>query len=151
MPTILAENWINVRRGQPAFVVSSNVCDWFEIGQRTGNDYWLEGSVVGDGEFVFNGRLFVRDGGGAGTMIDNFPRAAAPQGWTKHAQPDSEGYKLVADDGTVLFAYSIVDRLCLVAANLYAANNDLIAESLPGEFRLHRGPARIGRNGIVFD
>ena len=85
MPSILAGNLINVRPGEPAFAVSTNLCDWFELGDRAGTDYWLEGNIVGSGEFVFNGRLYLPSAGVAGTINDltgQFPEpdTASPDG-----------------------------------------------------------------------
>ena len=148
MPTTLARNWINVRPGDPAFVVATNVCDWFELGNRDGDDYWLEGNIVGEGEFVFNGRLFLPGSSVSGTLIDNFPKGPTPEGWAKHIHPDHDGYQLVSQDGTVLFEYAVKERLCMVTVNIYAADGGLVAESLLDQFNIHRHPVKFGRGGI---
>lgn len=83
MPAIMSRNWINVRPGDPAFTVGTNICDWFELGTKAGADYWLEGQIVGEGEYLFNGRLFLPGVTEAGTLIDNFPKGPTPKGWTK--------------------------------------------------------------------
>jgi hypothetical protein len=159
MPNIMSGNWICVRQGDPAFSIGTNVCGWFELGVRHGADYWLEGQVVGDGEFLFNGRLFLPGVTQAGTVIDNFPKGPAPKGWTKRPRVDGNGYELESD-GTVPFGYRVVSiqipgldtesRICFVTVNLYGSNGALVAEVLPEEFRLHRHPAKIGRGGLVF-
>jgi hypothetical protein len=79
----MSRNWINVRPGDPAFTVGTNICDWFELGTKAGADYWLEGQIVGEGEYLFNGRLFLPGVTEAGTLIDNFPKGPTPKGWTK--------------------------------------------------------------------
>ncbi|MGY8664146.1 hypothetical protein Q3C01_17515 [Bradyrhizobium sp. UFLA05-109] len=38
-------NRINVRPDDPAFSVATNLCDWFELGERAGQGHWLEGAV----------------------------------------------------------------------------------------------------------
>jgi hypothetical protein len=154
MPGIMKQNRINVRPGDPAFSIGSNLCDYFELGVRSGTDYWLEAQIVGAGEFLFNGRIFIPGISEVGTVIDNFPRGPAPNGWTKRQRPDSKGYELVSGNKT-LFGYRVdqtatPSRLCLVTVNLYTANGELVAESLSDEFRLHRHPAMIGRGGIMF-
>src|SRR5438105_1799485 len=159
MPSIMRDNWINVRPGDPAFVIATNICEWFELGARQGTDYWLEAQIVGEGEFLFNGQLFLPSVAEEGTLIDNFPKGPTPQGWTKRPRVDGAGYEL-EKDGTVLFGYRVVatpipgrnveSRLCFVTVNLYDAKGGLVAESLPDEFRLHRHPAKIGRGGIHF-
>lgn len=150
--------WINVKPGDPAFSITTNVCDYFELGRREGSDYWLEGQIVG-GEFLFNGRIFIPGISQAGTVIDNFPKGPAPTGWTKRQRVDRQGYELVSDKA-VLFGYRVVSvpipgssvssPLCLVTVNIHTTNGELVAECLSDEFRLHRGPALIGRDGIRF-
>ena len=82
-----------------------------------------------------------------------------PKGWTKRSRPDEQSYELVSD-GTVLFGYRVAavpiperkteSSICFVAVNIYDAKGNLVAESLPDEFRLHTR-ATIGRGGgIVF-
>lgn len=148
MPSVLARNWINVRPGEPAFEVATNICDYFELGTREGQDYWLEGTIVGEGEFLFNGRLFVPNAHIHGTIIDNFPKGPTPNGWTKKPLMDDDGYSLVDQTGKTVFGYRVVDKICLVIVNIYSAASELVAESLPHQFLLHSGPARIGRGGI---
>lgn len=150
MPSIMTSNWINVQPGDPAFVIATNVCDWFELGSKQGADYWLEGQIVGNDEFLFNGRLFLPEAAVGGTIIDSFPHGPAPRGWVKRPRADDLGYDLVSQDGIVLFGYRVENHLCVVTVNLYAADGGLVAESLPNEFRLHRHPAMIGRGGIHF-
>jgi len=162
MPSIrMIDNWINVRPDDPALVISSNVCEWFELGTQQGPDYWLEAGIVGSGEFLFNGRLFLRGVAEAGTIIDNFPRGPAPKGWTRRQRVDGQGYELVSDSNdVVLFGYRVVPMsipgrrsisdLCFVTVNIYDSTGKLVAESLPDEFRLYGRPAKIGRGGIFF-
>ena len=150
MPSIIAQNWINVRPGDPAFVVATNVCDYFELGNRGGDDYWLEGLIV-TGEFLFNGRLYLPDRRVSGVIIDNFPKGPIPHGWTRRQHLDEEGYDLVSDDGTILFGYHVQGVLCMVTVNIYAKDGGLVAESRPEDFHLHRHPATIGRGGIRFE
>ncbi len=56
MAHIMGGNWLNVRPGDPAFNVMSNMCDYFELGSRNGDDLWLTGDIVGEArEFVLTG------------------------------------------------------------------------------------------------
>ena len=65
------------------------------------------------------------------------------------AVPGRVGYELVRKDVT-LFAYEVLlDQICRVTVNLYARDGTLVAESRPDEFLVHRGPAKIGRGGIL--
>ena len=158
MSGILADNWINVKPGDPAFSIGRNICEWFGLGQRAGTDHWLEGNIVNGAEFVFNGRIFLASGGPAGTLIDNFPKGPMPNGWTKRPRVDQTGWELVCD-GTVLFGFRVIDfsiagtstasSICLVTVNIYNSKGELVAESFPEEFRIHKGPAQIGRGGIT--
>jgi hypothetical protein len=148
--SLFSKNNFNVHPGEPAFEIATNLCDWFELGIRDGNDYWLEGQIVGDGEFLFNGRLFLRNGT-AGTIIDNFPRGPMPEGWTRRQRVDEEGYELISNDGVVLFGYRVHDKICHVAVNLYAVDGEIVAESVIDELRIYRPPMRIGRGGVVWE
>ena len=69
---VMRNNWINVRPGQRAFNVLTNMCDYFQIGRPDDDDVWLEGQIV-EGEFLFNGRLYLHNGQ-VGTVIDSFPK-----------------------------------------------------------------------------
>ncbi|MEX2650126.1 MAG: hypothetical protein WD673_14035 [Alphaproteobacteria bacterium] len=147
--TTFVDNWINVQPGSPGFLVASNVCDYFELGAKSGGDHWLEGKIVEPNEFIFNGRIFLPNRAGSGTIIDNFPKGPIPQGWALEPLVDREGYRLVMGDLT-LFGYEVSNNhFCHVTVNIYAADGVIVAESLPGKFSIHRGPARIGRNAIV--
>jgi hypothetical protein len=160
MAAVLASNWLNAKPGDPAFAIATNITNWFNLGEKNGQDFWLEGEIVGDGEFLFNGRLFLPHGhaSSAGTIIDSFPKAPAPLGWTKQPRIEEDGYNLISDDGkTILFGYRIIEyqipstkpnRICLVTANIYTANGLLVAESLPDQLRLYRGPLQMGRTVI---
>jgi len=159
MPT-MAENWASVRPGDPAFYVGTNIADMFELGHQTSSGHWLDARIVGDGEFLFNGRLFLpspEQGGMPGTVIDNFPKGPTPHGWTKYPRVDEEGYDLKSGNKT-LFGYRVVlwrapgaraeSRLCLVTVNIYDSGGNIVAESLPDQFLVHKGPAQIGTHGI---
>jgi hypothetical protein len=146
-----SNNFFNVRRGQPAFEIATNLCDQFELGTQASEDYWLEATLADGREFIFNGRLFLPDHATeAGTIIDNFPKSPAPIGWTKRPRTDGDGYELVSPDGTVIFGYRIVDNVCHVTVNIYAADGDIVAESTGNELRVYRPPMTIGRNGAVW-
>jgi hypothetical protein len=146
-----SRNLFNVRPGQAAFEIATNLCDQFELGARAGEDYWLEANLVDGKDFVFNGRLFLPDHETeAGTIIDNFPKSPAPMGWTKRPRADGDGYELVSPDDTVIFGYRIVDNICHVTVNIYAADGDIVAESTGDELRIYRPPMTIGRGGAVW-
>jgi hypothetical protein len=138
-------NWIHIRPGSPAFVISNNACDYFELGDRQGADHWLEGRVEGPvGEFVFNGRVFPPDGGEAVALRD-FPKGEPPAGCTRQPLARGEGYELVRD-GVVLFGFEVfAGRLCRVRVDIYAADGELVAEARDDRFEFYRGPALIGR------
>ena len=151
MTTTMTLNMMNVRPGDPAFLVSTNLCDWFEIGIKLGDQHWLEAEIVGGGpdvEFLFNGRLFLPGSAGAGTIIDNFPKGPSPDGWTKRPLAGADGYELVSDDIT-LFGYEVMPGcICKVTVNIYSPNGSLVAESNGDAFLVHQGPVKIGRGGI---
>lgn len=147
MSNLFAGNWIGVRPGDPAFNVLSNMCDYFEIGQRDGDDVWLEGQIV-QGEFIFNGRLYLQ-GGQMGTVIDNFPKGPVQNGWSQRRRLDGDGYELLDQNGERVFAYQIRDNVCLVDMALYNATGELAAHSGQGGFVVHVKPVRMGRHGIV--
>jgi hypothetical protein len=105
--------------------------------------------LAGD-EFVFNGRLFLPDDGGAGVVIDNFPKGPTFAGWTRRQRVDHEGYDLVDADGRVLFGYEIYrPRICIVTANVFAADGSMVAETSADGLQIRRGPADIGRGALV--
>lgn len=135
--------------GQPAFNVLSNICDYFELGTREGMDLWLEGDIVGpEGEFVFNGRLFLPDGR-AGTVIDNFPKGPVESGWTTRRSLNHDGYELVDQNNEVIFAFRVDEnKLCHVVVNLYRADGVLAAHGGQDSLVTKGISVRIGRNGI---
>jgi hypothetical protein len=139
-------NWIHIRPGSAAFILSNNACDYFELGERTGADHWLEGRIDPADGFVFDGRVFPPDGGEP-VSFRNFPKGEAPAGWTRAPLARGEGYELVRD-GVVLFGFEVLaGKLCRVLANIYAADGALVAESRDDRFEVRLGPALIGRNG----
>jgi len=145
----LSQNYLNVLPGNPAILVASNLCDYFELGHKA-SGHWLEGNIIkSSNDFVFNGRMYLPGGNNAGIIIDNFPKASLPKGWLKRPNMNSEGYELVDSNGTILFAYEVLpNKICHVTVNVYDADGTMVAESLPNEFIIHKGPAMIGRNGI---
>lgn len=116
-----------------AFNVFSNRCSSFRLGHAEGQDVWLEGKIV-DGEFVFNGRLFMPDGV-IGAVLDKFPIGPAPAGWTKRRRLNDRGFELLDQQGEVLFAYRLEGATCFVDVNLYDSSGDLAAHG--------------GRDGLV--
>ncbi|MPZ58425.1 MAG: hypothetical protein GEU91_18420 [Rhizobiales bacterium] len=146
---VVRGNYFGVTPNGPAIEIATNLCDWFELGQRTGSGHWLEAQIVADGEFLFNGRLFIR-GRTAGTIIDNFPRSS-PAGWTRRQLAQGEGYELVADDGTVVFGYRVNGRICHVTANIFDTSGEIVAESSDDEFRIYQPPMSIGRGGVRWE
>jgi hypothetical protein len=141
----IARNWIHIRPGSPAFVISNNACDYFELGERDGGDFWLEGRVDGAGEFVFDGRVFAQASDEAVTL-ENFPKGKAPAGCTMQPLAEGEGFEIVRD-GVVLFGFEVLKgKLCRVISNIHAADGALVAEARDDRFELYRGPALIGRS-----
>ena len=121
----------NVVSGGPPerFNIMSNLTPYFEIGEKEGVDVWLEGQIA-EGEFVFNGRLYLQDGQ-FGTVIDNFPKGPAPTGWTQRRRLDVDGYELLDGRGERVFAYHVEGKVCFVDVNLYKADGSLAAH--PGQ------------------
>ncbi|WP_156397167.1 hypothetical protein [Sphingomonas sp. Root1294] len=146
MMASMSGNWINVRPGDPAFNVLTNMCDYFELGNSSGNDVWLEGRIV-EGEFVFNGRLYLKNGK-LGTLIDSFPKGPVQEGWTQRRKLDADGYELLDEHGEVIFGYHVDGKICVVDVNLYKANGELAAHGGQGGMVSHV-PTKLGRNGII--
>lgn len=146
MAIVMSGNWINVRKGDPAFNLMTNMCDYFEIGSKHGSDIWLEGEVL-DGEFLFNGRLFLHDGS-VGTVIDNFPKGPTLEGWSQRRRLDVEGYELIDPRGETIFSYRVEGNVCLVDVSLYQANGELAATGGQGGIVTHVA-TKLGRNGIM--
>jgi hypothetical protein len=149
MAVIMSKNRINVRPGDRCFVASSNLCDFFQIGDNS-TSYLLIAEMIGpDKEFLFNGRLFLPGHTNHGTVIDNFPKAAAPQGWVKRQRIATPGYELVdPSSDIILFGFEEIDNVCHVIANVYDESGVVIAETLADNFIVHRPPAIIGTGGI---
>jgi hypothetical protein len=149
MPAIIARNWINVRPGDRCFVLSSNLCDFFQIGDQS-TTYLLHAEMVGpEREFLFNGRLFLPGNSQPGTVIDNFPKGPTPHGWIKRQRVDGNGYELVdRTNGIALFGFEEIEDICHVTTNVYDGAGNLIVETLPDNFLVHRGPAMVGKGGI---
>lgn len=117
------------------FNIHSNLTDNFEIGEKANNDIWLHGKVI-DGDFVFNGRLYLKSGQ-SGTLIDNFPKGDTPDGWSQRRRLDVEGYELLDERGECIFAYRVEGNVCFVDVSLYNAAGALVATS--------------GQGGLVID
>lgn len=150
MALAMAHNRINVRAGDRAFIVASNLCDLLQIGAQD-TAYLLVAEMVGpDKEFLFNGRLFVPGHDRPGTIIDNFPKGPTPKGWAKYPLVDGNGFTLIEPASNItLFGFEEIDNICHIITNLYDETGAIVAETLPDNFLVHRGPAMIGRGGIV--
>lgn len=146
MTNVMTGNWINVSLGDPAFNVLSNMCDYFELGTQNGDDVWLEGQIV-DGEFLFNGRLHLKNGQ-QGTVIDSFPKGPIKNGWSQRRKLDAEGYELLDDQGEVIFGFHVEDKICFIDVNLYQASGEFAAHGGQGGLVSHV-PTKLGRNGIM--
>jgi hypothetical protein len=101
----------------------SNRCNYFELGNADGDDLWLEGKII-DGEFIFNGRLFMHDGS-QGVVIDSFPKAEVLSGWSQERRMDAEGYRLIDPRGETVFSYFVEGTTCKVDASLYKKSGEL--------------------------
>lgn len=148
MAMTMRGNSFNVRPGQPAFNVLTNMCDYFQLGVRAGNDVWLEGEIV-EGEFIFNGRLYLKDGQ-LGTVIDSFPKGPTENGWTQRRKADADGYELLDDREEVIFSYHVEGSTCVIDVNLYKADGSLAAHGGQGGLVSHI-PVQLGRNGIMIE
>lgn len=145
MSNTMINNWINVRKGDRAFNILSNMCDYFQLGLESSGDIWLEGKIV-EGEFIFNARLFLHDGD-YGTLIDNFPKGPTPQGWTQNRRLDCEGFELLDNRGETVFKYHVDENVCHIDVNLFKADKTLAAHGGQGGLVSHV-PTMLGRNGI---
>lgn len=148
MAMTMRDNWFDVKPGDPAFNVLTNMCNYFQLGVPAGDDVWLEGEVV-EGEFVFNGRLYLHNGN-VGTVIDSFPKGPTPDGWTQRRKPEVEGYELLDGRGEVVFSYHVEGSTCVVDVNLYKKDGTLAAHGGQGGLVAHV-PVMIGRNGILIE
>jgi hypothetical protein len=149
MPGMMDHNLINVRQGDRCFIVATNLCDFFQIGDET-SAYLLRAEMVGpEKEFLFNGRLFLPGHGQSGTIIDNFPKGPTPHGWEKRQRIGRPGYELLDRTGnTILFGFEEIGNVCHVTTNVYDGSGALVAETLSEDFLVHRGPARLGTQAI---
>lgn len=112
------------------FDFMGNKVPGFELGVEAGDDVWLQGKVI-EGEFIFNGRLFLQDQKG-GTIIDNFPKGDPQPGWKKKLNLDGSGYVLVDKNDEVIFAYRIMGDTCRVDISLYRADGSIAATAGQG-------------------
>jgi hypothetical protein len=136
---------IEVQPGDPAFNIMTNLCSYFELGEPKGDDVWLEGQII-ETEFVFNGRLFLHDGG-QGTLIDNFPKGPTPSGWSQTRRLDAPGYQLFDNRGQLVFSYGITGKVCIVDVNLYKADGSLAAHG-GDDGLIVQVRTKLGRKGI---
>jgi len=145
---VLIGNSCNFPPGYKGFNLLSNLCDYFEIGSKAGDDIWLEGEMVGPGqEYLFNGRLYHSDGM-AGEIIDSFPKAV-PAGWTKRKSLDCEGYDLIDHNGELVFGYRINENgVCDVQVSLHRADGTIAAAAGQGGLVTQGVPVMVGRGGI---
>lgn len=146
MSTVMRDNWINVGPDDPRFSVLTNLCDYFRLGNEDGDDIWLEGQVL-DGEFIFNGRLYLKDGS-YGTLIDSFPKGSTLEGWSQRRRLDVEGFELVDPAGEVIFSFRVDGLICSVDVSLYKKDGTLAAHGGQGGLVSHV-PTMLGRGGIV--
>lgn len=148
MGNVISNMWLGVRPGDRAFSVLTNMCDYFRVGTEDGEDVWLEGQIVDD-DFVFNGRLFMHNGQG-GTVIDNFPKSPAPEGWTREPSMDGEGYTLRDPRGELVFSYHVNGKTCVVKLDLYRSNGTPAVHGGQGGLVIDV-PALLGRNGVAIE
>src|ERR1700730_10508534 len=131
MPIAMSGNRANIFGDARGVNVASNIVNYFEVGESPRTKYFLRGEMAGpDNDFLFNGILFLPDGAGSGTIIDNFPKGPIPKGWTKHPYVDGEGYKLThTETGKIIFGYQTIENVCHVTTNVYNENGMIIAET----------------------
>lgn len=145
MPTVLSNNVFLGGNNNRLFYMGGNLCGKFQIGdEKLG--YWLRGQMVGDDlEPVFNGKLYLPNGNGGGVIIDNFPKAATPDGWTRHQSSARDGYDLKNDAGEIIFGYRLRGNSCHVITNLYDDKGEKVASASDHSGLLvHKGPFWIG-------
>jgi hypothetical protein len=157
MPDIAApSDWFNVRPGDPAFIIGTHACDWFDLGVRDGTDYWLQGEIVDGTEFLFKGDYFCLHPAIVEPSSTIFQRVQYLTAGRSDRVSTAQGTTWY----TVLFGYRAACYLIaglqkeslvgLVTVNIYAADGGLVAESLPNRFVLLRHPATIGRGKTYF-
>ena len=144
MPTVYRDNIVLGRDNRRLFLIGSNLISRFKIGdEKLG--YWLTGQFVGeDLTPLFSGKLYLPSGVAGGTIIDNFPKAADPGGWTRAPAVGQEGYDLKNDAGEILFGYRIAGNVCRVVTNVYDDKGELAASASDGGLIVRKGPAQIG-------
>ena len=150
MPIMMRGNIIS-EGNRNYFDIGSNQTPFFQIGLKQGDDLWLQGELAGPNEeFLFNGRLFVPGNINTGTIIDNFPKGPAPNGWYIRKFADQEGYELVSNDSEiVLFGFRVQGQLCIVTTNLIDKNGNIAVETNNMSLCVYGFPVRLGRHGIV--
>ena len=148
MGNLIKNSSFGVRPGDAAFSVLTNKCDYFRIGTEHGDDVWLEGKIV-EGDFIFNGRIFMHNGEG-GTVIDNFPKGPAPEGWTREPRTDGDGYTLRDPRGELVFSYKVHGKTCVVDLDLYRSNGQPAVHGGQGGLVVNV-PMMLGRGGLVID
>jgi hypothetical protein len=130
-------------------MVGSNITDGFEVGRPGQTKYHLIGRLAGpQEEYLFNGTLYLPDGGAAGTVIDNFPKGPVPNGWTRRQRADDKGYELVSDSGVVIFGYRVEGDRCFVTTNLYDEKGNMIAQATE-ESLIINGPCTFGDPPVI--
>lgn len=140
---------INVKPGDPCFLVGNTLCDRFSIGLEGETEFFLRGEIEG-GAFTFSGLLFMPGTYAPGVPLTAFPRGAPPSGWLVQALPEGEGHALVSRrSGETIFAYRVDAGVCRVTTHLYNESGERVA-SVAGEgFTVLRGPARLGSSGVL--
>ena len=133
------------------FYFGSSLTPYFEIGQQSGTEVWLEGALAGpEEEFVFNGRLFVPGHHQVGTVIDNFPVGPAPAGWFIRKHVDNDGYDLVRPvTNEVLFGYIVRGNMCYVTTNLYSQSGKLVVRATSDGLEISGIALKLGHHGIL--
>lgn len=140
---------INVKPGDPCFLVGNALCNCFSIGLEGETEFFLRGEIV-DGAFTFSGLLFPAETYASGVPLVAFPRGAPPSGWLVQPLSEGRGHALVSRrTGETLFAYRVDEAICRITTDLYNEAGARVASVADGGFTVLRGPARLGTSGIL--
>lgn len=139
----MAGNYMFVRPDQKHFIVASNFTNYFEIGDKSSTQYYLEARVEDD-EFLVNGRLYVPGCEDWCEIADNLP-TGGPCAKTVL----QNGYRVEDSNGDLILEILVSQNglQCNISGTVYDENGTVVADGGSNGFDIHHGPAVIGKSG----
>lgn len=139
----MAGNYLFVGPNEKHFLVASNYVNYWEIGDPSGESYYLEARIE-NGEFLINGRLHISGCTEWCEIKDNMPVGGA---CSKSSLPN--GYRVTDSDGNVILDMTVSqDGLqCRVVGTIFDSDGSIVAEGTDAGMTIHRGPAVLGKSG----